>query len=338
MATLMLGKEGIDTLRSTNPAFRLREVDQTAPAGMWQIDAEGGDLLFQASTNDTWTAFTPVVTMTSTPSITVHGTITFSGTVVFSANVRLDDDIVILFGDGSDYYMGYSATADEVQIGTGSTVNSNVSIVVGATGLSGIRGDLEIGTGVGADIGEIFGNSDSSTGGLRLSGGNTKSNGAHIVMYGGSHATVASDAYIDADNFKLRAQNGSTIYMSMDMEGAGAGELYLSSLGSDTGTALLITGSNEVVKDSSSIAYKDNVQPLDSDSNRVFDLNPVTFNWKRNGSPDFGLIAEDVAEAMPEMVTYNKDGEPQAVRYDRLSVFLLLELAKIKTKLEVALP
>tara|TARA_R100001086_G_scaffold178299_2_gene98711 strand:- start:3565 stop:4038 length:474 start_codon:yes stop_codon:yes gene_type:complete len=157
-------------------------------------------------------------------------------------------------------------------------------------------------------------------------------------MYGGSHATVASDAYIDADNFKLRAQNGSTIYMSMDMEGAGAGELYLSSLGSDTGTALLITGSNEVVKDSSSIAYKDNVQPLDSDSNRVFDLNPVTFNWKRNGSPDFGLIAEDVAEAMPEMVTYNKDGEPQAVRYDRLSVFLLLELAKIKTKLEVALP
>ena len=138
MATLMLGKEGIDTLRSTNPAYRLREVDQTAPAGMWQMDAEGGDLLFQASTDDTWTAFTTVVTMTSTPSITIHGTITFSGTVVFSANVRLDDDIVVLFGDGSDYYMGYSATADVLEIGTGSTINSAVAMAVDSSGNVGI--------------------------------------------------------------------------------------------------------------------------------------------------------------------------------------------------------
>ena len=79
-----------------------------------------------------------MVTMTSTPSITIHGTITFSGTVVFSANVRLDDDIVVLFGDGSDYYMGYSATADVLEIGTGSTINSAVAMAVDSSGNVGI--------------------------------------------------------------------------------------------------------------------------------------------------------------------------------------------------------
>jgi hypothetical protein len=138
MATQILGKEGINYVRSTNPAYRLREVDQTAPAGMWQMDASSGDLLFQCATAADWSAFTTVVTMTSTPSITIHGTITFSGTIVFSANVRLDDDIVILFGDDSDYYMGYSATADVLEIGTGSTINSNVAMAIDSSGNVGI--------------------------------------------------------------------------------------------------------------------------------------------------------------------------------------------------------
>jgi hypothetical protein len=128
MTTQILGTEAIETLRADNPSYRLREVDQTVPAGMWQIDAQAGDLLFQAATAADWTAFTTVVTMTSTPSITIHGTVTFSGTIAFAANVRLDDDIVVLFGDGSDYYMGYSATDDKLEIGTGATIASNVAM------------------------------------------------------------------------------------------------------------------------------------------------------------------------------------------------------------------
>jgi hypothetical protein len=105
---------------------------------MWQMDASSGNLLFQCATAADWSAFTTVVTMTSAPSITIHGTITFSGTVVFSANVRLDDDITILYGDDSDYYMGYSATADALEIGTGSTINANVAISLDSSGQVGI--------------------------------------------------------------------------------------------------------------------------------------------------------------------------------------------------------
>ena len=143
MTTQFLGVEAVETLRATNPAYRLREIDQTAPAGMWQVDAQGADLLFQYATAADWSAFSTVVTMTSTPSVTIHGTIAFSGTVVFEANVRLDDDIVVLYGDGSDYYMGYSATDDQLEIGSGSAIGSNVVLGVTASDVA-ITGDLTV--------------------------------------------------------------------------------------------------------------------------------------------------------------------------------------------------
>ena len=138
MTTQFLGKEAIETLRADNPSYRLREVDQTAPAGMWQIDAQGGDLLFQFATAADWSAFTTVVTMNDTPGVVVHGTITFSGTIVFSANVRLDDDIVVLFGDDSDYYMGYSATDDALEIGVGDTITTTVAMSIDSSQHLGI--------------------------------------------------------------------------------------------------------------------------------------------------------------------------------------------------------
>jgi hypothetical protein len=149
MTTQFLGVEAIETLRADNPAYRLREVDQTAPAGMWQTAAEGGDLLFQTATAADWSAFTDVVTLASTPAVTIHGTLTVSGTIAFAANVRLDDDIVVLFGDDSDYYMGYSATDVALEIGTGATIASNVVVSVDSdtltvTGTVAATTDLEV--------------------------------------------------------------------------------------------------------------------------------------------------------------------------------------------------
>jgi len=118
---------------------------------------------------------------------------------------------------------------------------------------------------------------------------------------------------------------------------ASDGGIFMNSLGSaGSGTALVIDGSDEIIPSSSSVAYKDNVRTIESDSSRVFDLTPRSFDWKRDGLSDFGLIAEEVHEVMPEMVIYNKDGNPEAVKYDRLSVLLLMELHKIKKDLEAA--
>jgi hypothetical protein len=47
------------------------------------------------------------------------------------------------------------------------------------------------------------------------------------------------------------------------------------------------------------------------------------------------LIAEEVAEVFPELVVYNKDGQPETVAYHLLAALLLNELQKSDAKLQL---
>jgi len=75
-------------------------------------------------------------------------------------------------------------------------------------------------------------------------------------------------------------------------------------------------------------------------------LVPKTFKWKDReqavldengptdvretviGPIDFGLIAEEVHEVLPELVSYNEKNEPNAVNYKTIAVLLLEEMKK----------
>jgi hypothetical protein len=55
---------------------------------------------------------------------------------------------------------------------------------------------------------------------------------------------------------------------------------------------------------------------------------------------DFGLIAEEVHEQLPSLVTYKdfKDGNgpvPDAVNYSKLSIILLNEVKKLNERLKI---
>ena len=72
---------------------------------------------------------------------------------------------------------------------------------------------------------------------------------------------------------------------------------------------------------------------MDSASERLLKLRPVTFRYKQENAVgekpiQYGLIAEEVAEVFPELVVYNKDGQPETVAYHLLSAILLNELQK----------
>lgn len=57
----------------------------------------------------------------------------------------------------------------------------------------------------------------------------------------------------------------------------------------------------------SSIHYKENIRNLDDHSGRIYDLNPILFDFKNaawGGSNQFGLIAEEVEPVLPELVNY----------------------------------
>jgi hypothetical protein len=87
----------------------------------------------------------------------------------------------------------------------------------------------------------------------------------------------------------------------------------------------------------SSKRFKENIKTLEPTLSKVEQLNPVTYNKIGVEQEEIGLIAEEIAELFPEVVTYNEDGQPQGVQYQRLSVILLKavqELTERVNKLE----
>ena len=71
-------------------------------------------------------------------------------------------------------------------------------------------------------------------------------------------------------------------------------------------------------------------------SEAILALKPVTFQYKSDntGTPQFGLIAEDVAKVNPDLVVRNDDGEIYTVRYDAVDAMLLNEFLKEHRKVE----
>jgi hypothetical protein len=90
------------------------------------------------------------------------------------------------------------------------------------------------------------------------------------------------------------------------------------------------------VPPSSSRRFKKEIQPMDKVSEAIRGLKPVTFRYKSDttDTPQFGLIAEEVAAVNPDLVVRDKNGEIYSVRYDAVNVMLLNEFLKEHRKVE----
>jgi polyhydroxyalkanoate synthesis regulator phasin len=87
----------------------------------------------------------------------------------------------------------------------------------------------------------------------------------------------------------------------------------------------------------SSRRYKFDINSIGDSTERLMSLRPVTFRYLAHGDNaplQYGLIAEEVAEIYPEMVTRNKDGEVETVMYQFLAPMLLNEVQKQHRQIE----
>jgi uncharacterized coiled-coil protein SlyX len=88
----------------------------------------------------------------------------------------------------------------------------------------------------------------------------------------------------------------------------------------------------------SSRRYKDDIKPMDRASEALFALKPVSFRYKQEidpaRSPDFGLIAEDVATVNPDLVARDEEGKIVTVRYQAVNAMLLNEFLKEHRRVE----
>ena len=69
---------------------------------------------------------------------------------------------------------------------------------------------------------------------------------------------------------------------------------------------------------------------MDKASDAILGLKPVTFQYKSDtkGTPQFGLIAEEVAEVNPDLIVRDDKGEIYTVRYEAVNAMLLNEFLK----------
>ncbi len=85
-----------------------------------------------------------------------------------------------------------------------------------------------------------------------------------------------------------------------------------------------VTGSLNAtsITETSALRFKENINEITS-SDIVYNLRPVTFDWKKDGSHDIGLIAEEVGDHMTELISKDQEGNVEGVKYTKLTSLLI---------------
>ncbi len=94
------------------------------------------------------------------------------------------------------------------------------------------------------------------------------------------------------------------------------------------GSAVIVNANGQLGVTVSSRRYKEDIHPMGAMSDMLSRLRPVSFRYRKpfaDGSKpiQYGLIAEEVAEAFPYLAVFNGEGQPETVKYHELPAFLL---------------
>ena len=101
----------------------------------------------------------------------------------------------------------------------------------------------------------------------------------------------------------------------LGLSGAASEVASISSAGTFSATALSETSAREL---------KTNITPMSNSLDKIMALQGVNFDWKDGkGGKQIGLIADDVAKVVPEVVQFNETS-PTSLQYSKM-VALLIE-------------
>ncbi len=222
-----------------------------------------------------------------------------------------------------------------------------------------VAGKLNTATGFRALFSDTSGSNNTATGVYALYGNTTGSSNSAIGTNALSNNTSGSSNTANGDhalfnnitgigNTALGANAGSNITTANNVIAIGSsganrnGSCFIGHIrGVTTGHAntnvpVLIDSAGQLGTFNSSRRFKKEIKPMDSASESILALKPVTFHYKSDntGTPQFGLIAEEVAEVNPDLVVRDEGGEIYTVRYDAVNAMLLNEFLKEHRKVQ----
>ena len=188
-----------------------------------------------------------------------------------------------------------------------SNTTGGANTAIGSSALfTNIAGDFN--TAVGANT--LLSSTGSGNTALGASAGITVTTADNVICIGSVGANVSNSCFIGEIRARTTAQNNAI--------------------------PVLIDSDGQLGTTSSSRRFKKEIKPMDKASEAILALKPVTFHYKSDNTnrPEFGLIAEEVAEVNPTLVVRDENGEIYTVRYEAVNAMLLNEFLKEHRKVQ----
>jgi endosialidase-like protein len=224
-------------------------------------------------------------------------------------------------------------------VGSGALQSNTIGSINTAVGngalFQNVGGGDNTATGSGALAANIGGSNNTAMGFQALSS-NVGGNGNTAV---GINALLNSTSGNGNTALGATAGNGVTTASNVICIGADGnnvddscfiGNIFGSTSGN--GVAVLVNSNGRLGTMTSSRRYKQDIKPISNASEVLYALAPVAFRYKKEidpaGTPQLGLVAEDVEKVNPDLIVRDKQGKPYSVRYDQVNVMLLNEFLK----------
>jgi trimeric autotransporter adhesin len=180
----------------------------------------------------------------------------------------------------------------------------------------------------------IGGSANTATGYQALYSNTTGSHNVALGNQAGYNLTTG-DFNVDIANPGVAGDSG------VIRIGSEQGKTYIAGINgvkASDGVQVFINANGQLGTLTSSRRFKRDINNLGSLSDRLLKLRPVSFRYKqateRGEHPlQYGLIAEEVAKVFPELVQYDKDGQPFTVYYHLLTPLLLGEIQRQQVQL-----
>jgi uncharacterized coiled-coil protein SlyX len=212
-------------------------------------------------------------------------------------------------------------------------------------------GGTNTATGLRALFNNVEGNANTANGVMALFNNTSGVNNTAV----GAQALISSTGNLNIAVGYRSGANITTGVNNIDIGNAGANESNTIRIGTNAShTRTFIAGIKDVVINLgdpvyinsagqmgsvlSSQRYKADIKPMDNASEAIFALKPVTFRYKEEfdpkGVPQFGLVAEEVAQVNPDLVVPDAEGKPRSVRYEAVNAMVLNEFLKQHRKMQ----
>ena len=278
--------------------------------------AEGQNALFSRTTG----GFNTAVGYVSLRNDTTNSFNTAIGAGTLLANTA-DENTAVGAGALLNNTTGILNTADGTfallsnTVGGGNVANGALALQSNTTGFDSTA------TGTGALNANTTGGENTAIGNNALFANTTGGGNTALGFSAGSNATTGNNnVYIGSLMLGVAGESNACYIASIDGQT------------SPSGVAVLINSSGKLGTATSSRRFKEGIKPMDSASEALFALKPVTFRYKRELDPQgiqqWGLVAEDVQSVNPALVALDKEGRAYSVRYDQVNAMLLNEFLK----------